>query len=268
MSAPVQRHRTLFLSDLHLGALGSKSDQILRFLEGNPAEAYVLVGDILDLWHPLLPHWSDDDQRVLAYLRAAKDRGAVVRYLRGNHDPDPARAPASKRLEVAVEDDLVHEAADGLRYLVLHGDIADGRAVRSHLLTRIGSRIDHVLRRLDQGLSRLRGRTLPEARSTVEALLSWVNTLIYKSRAHEGRLIGMARARGLDGVICGHFHIASLHEADGLIYANCGDWVDSLTAIVEAADGSLRLLAFQPAGQVAGQPAAGGLGAQTIGNLG
>jgi UDP-2,3-diacylglucosamine pyrophosphatase LpxH len=57
----------------------------------------------------------------------------------------------------------------------------------------------------------------------------------------------------LDGVICGHFHIASLHEDHGLIYANCGDWVDSLTAIAESSDGGLQLLAWQAEGAVAAQ---------------
>jgi UDP-2,3-diacylglucosamine pyrophosphatase LpxH len=246
MGASGPKHRTLFLSDLHLGAIGSRSDHILQFLHENDAEAYVLVGDILDLWHPLLPHWSEDDQRVLNHLRDRQAKGAQVRYLRGNHDPDPSRAPASKRLEADVVDELVHVAKDGRRYLVLHGDVADGRAVRSHMMTRLGSRIDHLLRRLDGGLSVLRRRSVPEARSMIEALLSGVNAILYRSRAHERRLITMAKSRGLDGVICGHFHIASLHEDHGLIYANCGDWVDSLTAIVEADDGGLQLLAWCP----------------------
>ncbi len=251
MRAPVQRHRTLFLSDLHLGAIGSKSDHILGFLEENHADHYVLAGDILDLWQPLLPHWCDGDQRVLNHLRDRQAAGATLRYLRGNHDPNPLSVAPPKRLDVPVEDHLVHAAADGRRYLVLHGDCADARAVRSHMMTRIGSRIDHVLRRLDWALSRLRRRSVPEARSTIETLLSWVNALMYKSRAHERRLIAMAKARGLDGVICGHFHIAGLHEAHGLIYANCGDWVDSLTAIAEAADGGLHLLAWQAEGAIA-----------------
>jgi len=43
-------------------------------------------------------------------------------------------------------------------------------------------------------------------------------------------------------VICGHIHWASLKEVDGLVYANCGDWVDSCTAIVEHHDGRLELV--------------------------
>jgi hypothetical protein len=50
------------------------------------------------------------------------------------------------------------------------------------------------------------------------------------------------RERGLDGVICGHIHWASLKEVDGLVYANCGDWVDSCSAIVEHEDGRLEMV--------------------------
>ncbi len=54
--------------------------------------------------------------------------------------------------------------------------------------------------------------------------------------------MALARAEGLDGVICGHFHLAGLHREHGLVYANCGDWVDSATALVEGFDGTLQLM--------------------------
>lgn len=238
----IRYHQTLFLSDLHLGALGGRSDLILAFLNRNQAETYILVGDILDLWQPLLPHWSDDDQKVLEHLKARQTAGAVLHYLRGNHDPDPLRAPPDKRFDGAVLDEMVHTARDGRRYLVLHGDIADGRLIRSHLMTRIGSRIDHGCRVLDRLLSVLSRRTSSETRTHIEALLAFFNSLTYRSRKHEARLVALARERGVDGVICGHFHIAGLHQKHGLTYANCGDWLDSMTALAEARDGTLQLL--------------------------
>jgi UDP-2,3-diacylglucosamine pyrophosphatase LpxH len=113
-------------------------------------------------------------------------------------------------------------------------------------MTRLGSRIDHLLRRLDRGLSVLRRGTPAEARSAIETLLAGVNAMLYRSRSHERRLVEMARQHGADGVICGHFHIADLHDAHGMIYANCGDWLDSMTALAEAHDGALRLLTGRP----------------------
>jgi UDP-2,3-diacylglucosamine pyrophosphatase LpxH len=113
-------------------------------------------------------------------------------------------------------------------------------------MTRLGSRIDHILRRLDRGLSVLRRGTSAEARSTIETLLSGVNAMLYRGRKHERKLVEMARKLDVQGVICGHFHIADLHEYHGLIYANCGDWLDSMTALAEAHDGTLSLLSGRP----------------------
>lgn len=233
--------RTLFLSDLHLGALGSRPDLVLDFLRRHPARTYVLVGDVLDLWQPLLPHWTARDQAVIDHLNARRQAGARLVYVRGNHDPHPDRAPAHARLAVDPVPAHVHHAADGRRYLVVHGDEVDSRAIRTHAMTRLGSRIDHALRRLDRRLGR--PRHLPgDRRSAVEWLLMAVNALVYAGRSHERKMVELARAQGLDGVICGHFHIAGLHDLFGLTYANCGDWVDSMTALIDEGDGALRLL--------------------------
>jgi hypothetical protein len=51
-----------------------------------------------------------------------------------------------------------------------------------------------------------------------------------------------ARRRGVDGVVCGHIHHAEMREIDGILYCNDGDWVESLTALVEHADGRLEIL--------------------------
>ena len=248
------RWRTLFLSDLHLGTLGCRADLLLDFLRDNPSGTYVLAGDVLDLWHPLLPHWTAQHQAVIDHLRARMVSGARVVWLTGNHDPAPDTAPQASRLPVPALRDWLHVAADGRRYLVLHGDVVDSRFIRAHSLTRLGSRIDHGLRRIDRALRRLRRDTGLEVRSTIEAALSGLNAWTYARRVHERRLVAMARAQGVDGVICGHFHIAALHDDHGLTYANCGDWVDSFSALAESADGSLRLLAAVAARVPALQP--------------
>jgi UDP-2,3-diacylglucosamine pyrophosphatase LpxH len=234
--------RTLFLSDLHLGALGSRPDRLLWFLERHEAETYVLVGDILDLWRPLLPHWTPNDQRVVDLLNRRAGRGAKLILVPGNHDPDPTLAPDHARLDATIHHRYVHRTVAGERFLVVHGDEVDTRLVRSHLATRIGSLVDHTLRRMDEVARAWRGRSRGEVRSAIEALLVWINARAYAGHAHERRLIEIARIEGADGVICGHFHIPGLHDLHGLTYANCGDWVDSCTAIAECANGTLHLL--------------------------
>ena len=50
------------------------------------------------------------------------------------------------------------------------------------------------------------------------------------------------RARGHDGVVCGHIHRAEMREINGTLYCNDGDWVESRSALVEHLDGRLELL--------------------------
>lgn len=232
--------RTLFLSDLHLGALSARGADVLRFLKANPAETYILVGDILDLWQPLLPHWSAEDQAVIDHLRARHRHGARLVYIRGNHDPDPALIPAYAALLAEHKKAHVHVTAQGKRFLVVHGDEADSRLIQLHAMTRLGSLLDHGLRRCDGFLSRL-SRREPQIRGFASWLLMAVNAMRYRGRSHERHMVDLAKAQGMDGVICGHFHIAALHNHFGLTYANCGDWVDSMTALMDAGDGVLHL---------------------------
>lgn len=249
-----QTHRCLFLSDLHLGAIGCRADLLSEFLNANLAETYYLVGDVLDLWSPLLPFWTDGHQAVLDHLSDRQRDGAEVIYLPGNHDPQSTDAPQGRQLPAPAPAALVHQAADGRRYLVTHGDILDGRLIRHHAMTRFGSLLDHGLRRLDQMLARLRRGLSPDRRSWIEFLIASVNALMCMGRGHERQLVALARAEGVDGVICGHFHIAALHDDHGLIYANCGDWVDSFSALAEGFDGRLQIIGGRAA-QARAKPA-------------
>jgi UDP-2,3-diacylglucosamine pyrophosphatase LpxH len=43
-------------------------------------------------------------------------------------------------------------------------------------------------------------------------------------------------------VICGHIHHAVIRDDLGLRYINCGDWVESCTAVIENFDGGFELV--------------------------
>ena len=266
-AAPLPRHhRAMFLSDLHLGARGCRADLILGFLQRNTADTIYLVGDILDLWHPLTCAWSPAHDRIIDTFAAHAAAGGRLIYLVGNHDHAMRDAAYSDLLPAEVRTEITHVTADGQRYLVVHGDVCDLRFLRPHIFTRIGSRIDGMLRATDGWLRALRRRLDPEDRTPIEMLLSWLNAAIYAGQAHERRLIPLARQTGHDGVICGHFHIAALHDDHGLTYANCGDWVDSFTALGEAPDGRLTLLdGRKPLPQPVTHPAPLGGGTQAAG---
>ena len=54
--------------------------------------------------------------------------------------------------------------------------------------------------------------------------------------------IKSCKNKGYDGIICGHIHKAEIKFIDEIEYLNCGDWVESCTAIVETFDGKFEKL--------------------------
>ncbi len=238
--------RALFLSDLHLGARASRPRAVLDFLRAHDAATIYLVGDVFDLWHGGRIHWGPAHDALIAELERRATSGTRVICLPGNHDA-PLRDPGAARLPRGWElrEALTHRAADGRRYLVLHGDQCDARLLRLHIMTRIGSRADAAIRTLDAWLTRRFGRAGPRPDSPLRRAITAFNGLFVMGGRFERRLIALARAAGTQGVICGHSHKPMLRELDGALYANCGDWVDSLTAMVEDDDGSLRLISWQ-----------------------
>lgn len=241
---PLPALRSLFLSDLHLGARGCRVDALLAFLKAHDAERIFLVGDILDIWHGPT-HWDRRHDDVISLLLERARRGVEIVYIHGNHDRKIATPETRLLPEFTLCERIEHKTADGTRLLVLHGDQGDSRLLRFHFMTRLGSRLDAMMRRVDFWLKRQLGRSEYE-RSLIHAAISGVNALLSHGDLCPRRLMRIARDGGYDGVICGHFHKPALREMEAMVYANCGDWMDSLTALTEAHDGTLRLLEWSP----------------------
>src|SRR5262249_54530374 len=66
--------------------------------------------------------------------------------------------------------------------------------------------------------------------------------------AFERTLAEEAQRCDVDGVICGHIHHAVIHDNFGTRYMNCGDWVESCSALVEHEDGPFEILTWFDSG--------------------
>lgn len=235
-------HRALFLSDSHLGARGARPDLVLRFLEENRAETLFLVGDIVDNWHPLAANWSASHHRVLHHILALAQSGTRVVYIPGNHDAFFRHYAGTSYSGIEVLLETSYQAADGRRYLVTHGDCCDIFARRAPLLARLGAMAETTAQLVDAGQKRLSRHLGLGDWHGITRTIDRTNSLIRARDRFEERLAALAADRGFDGIICGHFHQAALSRIDGIIYANCGDWVGSNTAVVENQSGRLRLV--------------------------
>ena len=237
-------HRTLFLSDLHLGSRHCHAAELAAFLERTSCERLYLVGDIVDLWYLAQRRaaWGAAQNRVVEALHALRRAGTAIVYVPGNHDRPIRRFCGLALPAMQVRRRAVHATADGRRLLVVHGDDYDAVTHFGNLQEKLGDWLYYRILGGNQLVNRLRRRLGLRYWSLSEFLKS-------KSGAAERYIerfvqagLDDARRRGLDGVVCGHIHRAGLFQRDGLVYANDGDWVESLTALAEGHDGTLRLL--------------------------
>ncbi len=254
--------RTLFLSDIHLGMRSSQADQLLDFLRLHDAGTIYLVGDIIDGW-ALKGGWywpQAHNDVVQTLLRKARD-GARIIYLPGNHDEFLRDYYGTHFGGIEVQETAIHKTADGRRYLVLHGDAFDFVIRHARWLAHLGDAAYDFALFLNRIATAIRRRMgLPYWSLSAWAKLKVKNAVNVIS-AFEDALVKEARRVEVDGVICGHIHHAMSRRFDGIHYLNTGDWVESLTALVEHDDGRMEILRWgersaEPAPPVVARPAA------------
>ncbi len=238
--------RTVFLSDIHLGTKDCKADECRRFLKHIRAEKIVLVGDIVDAWALARGSvWRNKHGRLIRALLRKMDREQTeIIYLRGNHDEvmDKFMPMALGRLKLARE--YVHTMRSGRSYLCVHGDGFDNVCSHFRWLAVLGSLGYDVLLWMNRFYNRFRSWRGKEYYSVSKAIKQKVKSAVSFIGNYEKQLENMARRRRCDGMIAGHIHHGADKWIGNIHYMNCGDWVESMTAIIEESDGRLNLVQY------------------------
>ncbi|MGY2049959.1 UDP-2,3-diacylglucosamine diphosphatase [Methylobacterium sp. JK268] len=255
--ADALRVRSLFLSDLHLGTKGCQAELLLDFLREVDSDEIYLVGDIVDGWKLKSGwYWPQAHNDVVQKLLRKVRKGSRLIYVPGNHDEFLRDFLDLHFGGIEVHDQILHEGADGKRYLVIHGDQFDLVVRHAKWLALLGDGAYTAALFVNTHLNWVRRRLgLTYWSLSAWAKLKVKNAVNFISRFEE-LLAAEAKRVGADGVICGHIHHAANREIDGLRYLNTGDWVESCTAIVEHYDGRMEVIRFAEmrAGVATGQP--------------
>jgi UDP-2,3-diacylglucosamine pyrophosphatase LpxH len=240
-----RRYRAIFLSDIHLGTPGCKAEHLLDFLRHNESETLYLVGDIIDGWSLRSRfHWPQSHNDVVQKVLRKARKGTRVLYIPGNHDEVARQFCGLHFGDVAILEDAVHELLDGRRLWVVHGDLADGVIRHVKWLAYLGDALYDWLLWVNRHFNNVRGRLGFGYWSLSQYLKLRVKNAVSFISDFERVLVREARRRGYDGVVCGHIHHAEIREVDGALYVNDGDWVESLTALVETHEGELRIVSW------------------------
>ncbi len=247
MNTPFHYHslsfRTVWISDVHLGFRGCSADHLLSFLHSIDCEFLYLVGDIIDVWEMRKRlYWPQSHNNVVRTILGKAKHGTKVIYVPGNHDELLRDYHDMVFGNVHIVEEAIHTNADGRRLLVTHGDKFDSVVRSSRAIALLGTRLYDWLLKANYLVHGVRRRLNLPYWSLAAFLKHKVkNAVLYisnfeKAVAHESARLGV------DGVVCGHIHRPEISKMHNVIYCNCGDWVESCSALVEHHDGSLELL--------------------------
>jgi UDP-2,3-diacylglucosamine pyrophosphatase LpxH len=210
--------RALFISDVHLGARGCQADRLLDFLRYHDAETIYLVGDIVDGWQLKSGwYWPQQHNDVVQKLLRKARKGARIIYLPGNHDEFLRDYYGTHFGGIEVME----------RWLAHLGDTAYEFAIF------VNTHFNAIRRRLGFSYWSLSQWAKHKVKNAVNYIGAFEQTLAAEAQRYH-----------VDGVICGHIHHAVIHDDFGIRYVNCGDWVESCTAVAEHRDGRLEIITW------------------------
>jgi UDP-2,3-diacylglucosamine pyrophosphatase LpxH/glycosyltransferase involved in cell wall biosynthesis len=239
--------RTVFLSDIHLGTSDSKTDEVVSFLKHVRCKKLVLNGDIIDGWALKRgTRWQNRHSRVIrTIMKKMEKEHTEVLYLRGNHDDILDRFLPFAFGNLRLIKEHIHMTPQGAKYLVVHGDGFDSVATNHKWLALLGAFGYDSLLTINRVYNQYRSILGKEYFSLSKAIKGKVKSAVAFVDKYEEQLQNLAHKRNCQGIICGHIHTPADKMVGDIHYLNSGDWVESLTAVIEHHDGRMQLVTYQ-----------------------
>lgn len=237
---------SVFLSDLHLGTPESKTKELVDFLKHTRCKKLFLNGDIIDGWALKRgTSWSKRHTRVIrTILKKSEKEGTEVTYLRGNHDDILERFFPFEFGSIKLRKEAIHQGLDGHKYLVIHGDGFDHVASHFRSVAMLGAFGYDSLLGLNRLYNRYRHWRGKEYLSISKRVKEKVKNAVSFVGKYEEQLVALAKRRSCEGIICGHIHTPEDKVMSEVRYLNSGDWVESMSCVVEHLDGRFEVLYY------------------------
>ena len=239
----MKSYKTVFISDIHLGTKMSQADELLNFMKTFECDKIYLVGDIVDCWAMSKKTiWSQYHNDVVQKLLKRARKGTEIIYIPGNHDEVMRGYCDNEFGHIIIAQEAIHIGVNGKLYLVTHGDQFDIVMRNAKWLAHLGSWAYDVSISMSIMLNKVRSLFGMSQWSLSAYLKNTVKESVNFIGDYEETLTKYVKNKGLNGIICGHIHHANIRDIDGVTYMNCGDWVESCTALVENHDGTFEII--------------------------
>jgi UDP-2,3-diacylglucosamine pyrophosphatase LpxH len=249
-------YNAIFISDVHLGRIESQHIKLLAFLKsletddghGYRVKTLYLNGDIVDVTNFQKKPFFSDHLTVIKKILRMKDKGVRVVYILGNHEaPLKSYIFENDDIEyngIEFKKHAIHDAINGKKYLIIHGDQFDG-IVRTHpVIYKLGDfayNLMNSLNRIQNRIRRLFGKVewsfahwiKMKAKGAVKFVANFEHIIVDYSKKYN-----------VDGVMAGHIHMPENRMIDGVHYLNSGCWVELCSAILEDEHGNISVQRF------------------------
>ncbi|HAN17047.1 MAG: UDP-2,3-diacylglucosamine hydrolase [Bacteroidetes bacterium GWC2_33_15] len=238
-------YKTIIISDVHLGTNTSKAKELVRFLKTNTCDKLILNGDIIDGWRlKKSGKWKKKHTRFFKVLvKMMGEFNTEVIYIRGNHDDFLDNMMPFTIGNLSIRKDYIHKSF-GKNYYVVHGDIFDNITTNLRWLAKLGDIGYTFLLWMNKVYNNRRVKRGLPYYSLSQEIKQRVKTAVSYISSFEQELVNLAKQKNCQGVICGHIHHPDIREYGNITYYNSGDWIESLTALVEHYNGNWEILYY------------------------
>ena len=239
------KYKTVVVSDIHLGTRFSKVTEVSDFLASVDCEVLILNGDTIDGWQLQknnYQYWGPEQARFFRIImKMVENHGTQVYFLRGNHDDFLDRIIPMQMGPLSIQKDMVLESA-GKKYFVTHGDVFDSITSNMKWVAKLGDFIYNILLKVNWMYNRWQSMRGKPYYSFSQEIKAKVKKAVSNASNFDSMLTDMARTKGCEGVICGHIHRPEDRMIDGIHYLNSGDWVETLSGLVEDYEGKWKVV--------------------------
>jgi UDP-2,3-diacylglucosamine pyrophosphatase LpxH len=242
----VRHVRAAWISDVHLGTRGSNAKALLDFLREHEIETLYVVGDLIDIWQMRRGrYWPQEHNDVIQKILRKARKGTRIVYIPGNHDEMLADYYGAYG-NITIQKHAIHRTADGRRILVIHGHELDTVVQNVKWPAFAGDLGYQFLLSLNPLINFFRRRFGLGYWSLSACVKKRVKDAVSFIGKFEAAIVKYAEKFSVDAVLCGHIHSAAIHQFGTVTYYNCGDWVETCSALIERIDGAIEMVNYHP----------------------
>lgn len=223
------------ISDVHLGSVGAKAEDLNQYLKSIQPKILILNGDFIDGWNFKKKYFPEAHFEVIRRVIKKINSGTQVYYISGNHDEFIRKYNGLKLGNFSILNQLELELHNKKMWF-FHGDIFDASIQgRMKYLAKLGGKAYDLLiwsnRKVNQVLNFLGKEKMSFSKTiknSVKIAVKWIGDFEKVASA-------IAIEKGFDYVICGHIHCPQIKNYENdkgkTLYLNSGDWVENLTSL-------------------------------------